>query len=435
MSESSTASQILSSLKKKVRKETEPVETKSFTKLFDKDVKPELMTLYKPRFVDLPALQFTLDVEFQARQKDFEYLMQMNIAALVFEKAQASVVEVLKPIAKELRVCDRLVGADFQKEDEAVKQIKESVAEAQTAASAQMSTLLEAAIKAHVQDKKRLKSFRIKSAAKIFSGTLAIVGSVAHAALSWGATAPLAVVNATRAGFKITQAIVMLCISARKLEVVISGEFKLLETMITKVSSDQKLSDKLKNDAKEIGLSALSALTGIEGPSVDNIAKRIERYRSCVTELENEASGLAKAADQAMQANTDLSQAVIVKSNNKLAAVFDLNAKGLSDVLDKIAKINVEIKSCYIIAEEFEKRHKKLAKAKHGWTEWVAIGLSVGVDLGLGVGSVSAGGGAETLQTEAQEAAERMNQIIERTMEAVTAVGLGAFDTAVEKAS
>jgi hypothetical protein len=201
-------------------------------------------------------------------------------------------------------------------------------------------------------------------------------------------------------------------------------DFKVLDTIInTAKGTNTPQAMKLKNDAAEIGMSALASITGIKLPSVENCGKRIEVYRTKITEIEIRVQELSKAVRQAMDLNAGVESAIIVKSNSRLKQAFGDNGKGLSVVLDKVIDLNGQIVAGHTQAKEFEEALKEFEDAKHGLTKWAGVVFDFATEAGFNAGAVHQKG---------DEAVEVLSAIIERTMEVVTAAESGAINVIAE---
>jgi hypothetical protein len=420
------AERILATMKKKVtggEKEKRKTQT---LKVLSKNVVPDILSQYTPTCIKLPnAIMVTMNTEFSAKDKDVDYLDSVGINAFLVDRAQEILADEMKPLASELKILDAMVSTDHIKEKDAVEEFQGKIDKVQQAATAEMGDLLEQAVRAWTSDKSRLKKFRIKSFISIGTSVISIIGNAAHAGLSWGATSPMSVVLIVRSTLSIIQTVGELAAKASQIAALIVLDFKVLNAVITDAqSSDNPKVTKLKNDGVEIGLAALASVTGLKLPSIENCGKRIMVYRTKITEIELKVQQLSAEVQEAIQLNTAVGEAIIVKQSNKLKAVFDDNGKNLSVVLDKIISLNGKIVAGHAQAQEFEGRLKELKDSKHGFTKWASVVFDVAIDAGLGIGAVHQDG---------EEAAEVMNAIIERTMEAVSAVSKGGIDVASDK--
>jgi hypothetical protein len=267
-----TVDRFLSAIGKKLKgkdADADKISTHYFKELYKNNLVPLLLEKYKPHFYTLPtSIEIVIDVEFDVRDKDFEYLQSVGIAPFVQGKAKELVELGLPPVVQKLRRAEGMVALGYIKEADFIAEIEEDIGELETKVCKEMGPLLEQSAKAYVKAKHGVTNFKLRSAGKIVQGVISIVGSIAHAATSWGATSPLAIVSIARSCISIAETIGELSATANQMVVLIDFDFKVLDEIITTAKdSDVPAALKLKNDAKEVGLALLGEIVGLKLPS------------------------------------------------------------------------------------------------------------------------------------------------------------------------
>ncbi len=405
--------------------EADRVSTHSFKELYKNNMVPLLLESYKPSYYTLPnSIMLSIDVEFDVRDKDYDYLQSEGVAPYVQRKAQELVMLGLPPIVQKLRRAEGMVALGYIKEADFIAEVEDAIGELETKTCKEMGPLLEQAAKAFVKDKRRVRVFKLRAAGSVVKNVISIAGNAAHAGLSWGATSPLAIVLIARSCISIAQTIGEVRATANKMVALIDIDFKVFDTLIAEAgkSEDPRLV-KARNDLAEIGLSFISAVTGLKTPSIKNCKDHINTYRVKITEFEMKVVSLGPKLTEMISANTALAKQIetmpvkvtadaIAKAS--MTSCFEGAAAELNTQFARIADLNGEIEKGHQAAAKYEERLAVLEKSIHKTlTEWTAVGFSLGIDAALGVNAPE--------------------EALEKGLEAIISLANTAMDVMLEK--
>jgi hypothetical protein len=381
---------------------TPPLKMVSGT-VFAMNITPVILKAYQPTSLLLPdTLMFCIDLE-MAEEGFSKLTADPSFQAFLHERTKERVGASIDAIIKQVKLSDAALGANLSTRrrgqkttpvtaDEARAGLVDEIQRAQEEISKDLVEVVEKSIEVFIGDKQRLKAYRIKAFAKVVTGVIVIGGSVAITAVTWGATSPAAVVGIARSTAAIVQTVATLAASASSYAKLIELDFKVLDSVITKLKNDQSdKARKLKNDAKEVGLAAIASLTGIQTPSVKTCGERIDTYRTKITELEVESKKLGPKIYELIDSNTALSDEIEAMQPGperaKLEKLFAKSGPTLTKLLDHVADLNVGIQTGHNQDREFRERFEKFEKARHKWTEWAGTVFDFAIDLGLGLTS------------------------------------------------
>ena len=295
------------------------------------------------------------DAVYAKLSKDPTWLQKMQTKAN--EKVQPTL-EVLKKKVKDTdeKVNKIVIGssrlepktADIFKND-----INAYINQQMTAAGKAMATEVDKFFEDYKKNDKELQKFRLKSAGKISLNAISIVASAAVAGATHAALAPPAIVAIVRSAIVISQECTKLALNADKFAVIINGELKALMLIMEKGKAKA---------AKEVALSAISGVLGIETPSVTNLGSHIEVHKHDITKLAIESHKLSPKIMEAMDKQEAWQKKMVSQKDLPPAKVTKLNEKlkkaetALDAIIKAVEKVNVAV-------ERAEKRQEKYDKA------------------------------------------------------------------------
>jgi len=262
----------------------------------------------------------------------------------------------------------------------------------------QFGTWLYARVRQEHKNAKAIIATRGRKGAKVAIAGGVIGGHIAHAAASWGATAPLAFIGIMRQSVEIGFIVVRAGMSMKTLAKEINGR---VNWLVAKYAGDKKV---LKGIESLLNLA--KGVTGIETPSLDSCKDLIEEYEHKILTLEAsynqlqrelaKATGLldfAKAelkrnAATLAQADIDAAMRLIIETRQTCTKLEDVS----QDKDDRVqqARQNVEVWNAKLdqIAIDVG-RGQKLITAIGTLTVSVAAGS--GESIGAGADAIDAG--------------------------------------------
>jgi hypothetical protein len=241
----------------------------------------------------------------------------------------------------------------------------------------QFANWLYARIKQEHKNVKAIVKTRGRKGAKVGVATGVIAGHAAHAAASWGATAPLAIVAILRQGVEIGNIAVRSGMSLKALGKEIDGRVSLL--VANYVGGKKKLAvlETLQNLAK--------GAVGIDMPSISSCKTLIEEYEHKILTLEASYNQLQRELAKAMQVlefyKTELKMSVATLSKQDREGAFKL----IYDTRQTCSKLEK-------VSEDKDKRAQQAADNVKIWNAKLdQIDLKVGKEqkLATAVGSLA----------------------------------------------
>jgi uncharacterized lipoprotein YehR (DUF1307 family) len=277
----------------------------------------------------------------------------------------------------------------------------------------QFANWLYARIKREHKNVKAIVKTRGRKGTKVGVSTGVIAGHAAHAAASWGATAPLAIVAILRQGVEIGNIAVRANMSLKTLGKEIDARVNLL--VANYVGGNKKLG------AIETLQNLVKGIVGLDMPSIASCKELIEEYEHKILTLEASYNQLqrelAKATQQLEFYKTELKMSVATLSKpdreSALKLIYDTGEtcrklERVSENKDKRAqqaKENVEIWNA-----KLDQINLKVGKEQNLAT---AVGsLAVSVALGTGDASGAAGDAIDAGKSAAEAVVEQTHSFL-----------------------
>jgi hypothetical protein len=372
------------------------------------DLTKILTPLAAHKRLDIPQglkLELVIDLDdaaYTKLSKDPTWLQKMQTKAN--EKVQPTL-EVVKKKVKDTdeKVNKIVIGASKLDPKTALifqNDINTYINQQMTAAGKAMATEVDKFFEEYKKNDKALQTFRFKSGGKITLNAISIVASAAVAGATHAVLAPPAIVAIVRSAIVISQECTKLALNADKFAVIINGELKALMVIMEKGKAKA---------AKEVALSAISGVLGIETPSVTNLGSHIEVHKHDITKLAIESHKLSPKINEALdkqdkwqkkvEGQKDLPPAKVTKLKEKIK-----KAETALDALVKaVVKVNEAVERAEKRQEKYEKALADLKKGVPGWVAYVTPLVGLATDIGL---SVAAGGAALDIALGVIETAE-----------------------------
>ena len=347
------------------------------TKLLSAEVKSDRIKI--PPNEKLELIIELEDAAYDRLAKDPTWLQKMH------DRANAKVVPVLDVVKKKVREADeKSQKFDAKTADIFSKDINAFISQKMQTAGKEMAAEVDKFFEEYKKGKSELLKFRIKSGGKITLNAITVIGATAVAGASHGAMAPPAIVAIVRASIVISQECVKLGLDADKFAKIIQAELKVLKELMEK--GKQKA-------AKEVALSALSGVLGIETPSLTNLESHIEVHKVDITKLEVKSHELGakvneaydrqiKWDDKLKQNEKSLSPGKVAKLNDKI----EKSVKTLKSVIDATVKVNRAVERAQLRQKTFEDALTALKKGVPDWVKYVTPAVTMAVDIGLAIG-------------------------------------------------
>jgi hypothetical protein len=253
-----------------------------------------------------------------------------------------------------------------------------------------------------------------------------IAGHIAHAAASFGATAPLAIIAIVRQAFDIGTIVTKALLDLDQMGDYIEKE---LAFLVKHYSGDAE--PKSGNNIKETVLGAVKGVLNLEVPSVKVCRTHIDDYQHKLNTLTNSYNelGFSQARVQkSMIAHAATFNAIDGELEPKQKAAYRKLLNGVeSAYLDLGKRIAGKDKAMTKGAENIERWEGALSTledATAGWTKIVPNLVSLVTGLGLGLGHI----GGEQVEGAAEMAERTMKLIIEAVTGLLEGLNILLFD-------
>ena len=307
-------------------------------------------------------------------------------AAKMQEKANAKTTPVLDRVKLKVKQADEKSQKFDQKTaDIFSKDINSYISQEMAKAGKEMAAEIDKLFEDYKKGKTELTKFRIKCGGKITLNAIGIVAAAAVAGATHAVLAPPAIVAIVRSSIVIAQECAKLAVDADTAAKLINKELLILVKIME--------SGKAKA-GKEIALSVISGVLGIETPSVTNLEGHIDVHGVKIIELTKKSHELGPKLNDAMdreqkwttklkENEKNLSPAKVKKLKEKVAQ----SVKVLEKMVETVIKFNEGVDR----AEERHKGYKKaledLKKGIPGWVKYVTPITGAAVNVGLAIGN------------------------------------------------
>jgi hypothetical protein len=381
-----------------------PSQVSKTEKVATKNLVPQFNNLGLERIVLTGKLVFEVTIEltgeaYETSEKND--LIMKDLKTVAINNLGKLVDEQIKNTEAVLKSCD--------KSDIPVEHIQLALLKNCEATSAILSVKMQQLIVAYIESNKAIKAayrrYQIGCVSSIVTSISVVVVSIVVTGVTWGATAPVAVVGIVRSCIQIGVKVYQMAIDAQQVIDQIHLYFKALDAVLEEINAADKdaSSTKFKNSAKDAGLGVLAGLTGLPFPTVEQI---------------KDDAGLLESKLQGIHTNRLAMGEEMAKSRKEISEykkkLVELRSKPDHDK-KKIAKYEEAIKVCEASIGKFDKQTdemyadvrryideqkiitKKLDVYKSIVGKWnrhasQVTGFVVGLALDLG----STGGGLET---------------------------------------
>lgn len=225
----------------------------------------------------------------------------------------------------------------------------------------------------------------MKSAGKIVVGTAGVVASAAAIGLTAGAVSPVAIISMARSSIGLAQNIAKLAMEAETVERMIRKDISVLSVAFAK-NKDNKAAQNMK----ELALSGVAAVLGVDTPSINNCQSRVELYHNKLTGLKKDHAKFASTIYKLMDVQETLQKKVdqtvrSAKNYGKLKKTLESAEKSLDDVLKRVVDIGERIdtgeKNDKIYAEFIDSLRAGVSK----WTKYAQTAMTLTISLGTGI--------------------------------------------------
>ena len=262
----------------------------------------------------------------------------------------------------------------------------------------------------------------------VFMDSALIGGHIAHAAASFGATAPLAIIAIVRQSLDIATIVTKAVLKLDQMADYIEKELALI---VKGYSGDAK--SKAGNNIKETILGAVKGVLNLEVPSVDVCDTHIGDYEHKMRALAvsfNEAGFEIARVKKAMEnyaalLNSADGQQFTPKQRKACTRLIDATEAAYLDISKRITGKEAALKTAADNVARWRGALSTLEKATSKWTKVVPKLASLVTGLGLGMGHI----GGEHVET----AAEISDRTLKLILEAVTELMEGINDYLLEK--
>jgi hypothetical protein len=148
---------------------------------------------------------------------------------------------------------------------------------------------------------------------------------------------------------------------------------------------------KIAQGTKEVALSVLSGLVGVETPSLTNCKSHIEVHKVKIAELEGRSHKISKLIPKAMDTLEGWGKKQPSNVLAKAAVKTKIQAMefALDKMLNAVHKINDAINRANERQGKFEKALEAMTKGLPGWLQYVQTGVTVVIDVSLAIADAS----------------------------------------------
>lgn len=346
---------------------------------FSRNIGPDLQKLVKS---DVSIGVVTLKVDLTLEDAGYKKVTGSPVwLQKVNDTANKIVPKAITDIAAEITKTKGLDG----------KKLEAIISKAGEAAADDLADAVEKALETWVKDKKEYTSYKVKSAGKIILGVVGVASSVAAIGASMGAASPVAIISLVRSCIGLAQDVAKVALEAKSIEKLIRVDV----VVLTKAFAKNKDNKALQN-VKEVALAGIAVILGVDTPTINNCAGRIELYHNKITGLKKDHEKFAGAIYKVMDLQDSLKDKMAkagkdLKSFDKLKKSLEAAEKTLDGILKDVTHIGERI-------EKGEKRYdfyKGYIEALKGgvssWTKYAQTALGLAFDLGTGVGTAAGG--------------------------------------------
>lgn len=252
-------------------------------------------------------------------------------------------------------------------------------------AADKLADAMEKALAAWVKDKKEYTSYKVKSAGKIVVSTAGVVASAASIGLTAGAASPVAIISMARSSIGLAQNVAKLAMEAETVERMIRKDISVLSVAFAKNKEN-----KAAQNMKELALSGIAAVLGVDTPSINNCQSRIELYHNKLTGLKKDHAKFAGTIYKLMDLQETLQKKVdntakSAKNYGKLKKTLDSAEKVLDDVLKRVVAIGERIDT----GEKNDKLYADFISALQAgvskWTKYAQTVMTLTITLGTAI--------------------------------------------------
>jgi hypothetical protein len=280
--------------------------------------------------------------------------------------------------------------------------------------------------------KSDVRTYRFIAGARVVKNIVLIAGNIAHAAASWGATSPLAIIAIARSCVEIGHIVAKGMMNADQM-----GEWVKIDLLEIQAAYSDDKGGKTRNNVIEVITNAVNGVMNLELPSVRSCKIHIKDYDHDVNVIDIDYARLGEKLKKLSEEMTSLHGKVAAADNATQPLHKNMsNADAVKQFTATIEKMNKGFDGLFTTLPELEKQiahyREKSAKWREAlesyqvgeWTKYVTLVASIATDAGLGMGHVS----GEHVET----AAEIASQHLKEGLEATTIFLSGASDTFLE---
>lgn len=400
----------------------------------------------------LPRCEIAVDIEARAKtwkKIDANEIFENKFGLAAHERVEAG----LPPLGKALRLILLTTDASLPILSEAPspkvqanigrmwsdcqEQCNAKIVEFQSRIAAEVIQEIKETFAELKETKEEVQAYRFVAGSRVFKGVVLIAGNIAHAAASWGATSPLAIVLIARESIEIAQIVGKGLADAEDIGRLVMFDLKTIQAAYTEDEADGKL----QNNVVESLSGVVSGVLAIEIPNVKNckthikdfdhkvnlldidytkMGAKLAKLREKIDELDKKVAA-AKSTLGGERLHKKLTNDEVIKKFGELIEESGLTYSGL---FEEVPKVKTMVDDYRKQSAAWLEALSGYEKQTSGWTKHVSTLAALATEIGFGMGHI----GGEHVET----AVEVANQHLKLGLEAGTIAMNGLADKFLE---